>query len=187
MKREDLTKLGLTDETVVDGIMKLHGLDIEAHKARITTLQSQYDTAAAQLTEAGNTIEGFKAMKPDELKAAADDYKIKYEQAQTESTAKLLQIKQDHALERELRETYKVADLVAVKAHLKSEALKFNEADESFVGLKEQIEPLKEKHGSYFSDTTPPPVITAGGNHTSVLGDKMVDAMRAAARLPAVK
>lgn len=169
MKREDLKKLlgeSATDETI-DKIMSMNGSDIEAHKTKAIDLQKLLDVANGQLTEAGKTIEGFKALKPDELKAAADDYKAKWEQAQTEHAAELLKIKQNTALEKQLKETFKVKDseLVAVKARIKADAIKFNEADETFVGLKEQIDPLKEPHPYYFTDGKEPPRIVTGGSN----------------------
>jgi len=77
-----------------------------------------------------------------------------------------------------------IEGVVAVKAHLKSDGIKYNEKDDTFVGLKEQIEPLKESHGAYFADFTPPPQFTAGGNNKSILGDPQLNAMRKAAGLP---
>lgn len=187
MKREDLTKLGLTDDTVIDAIMAAHGKDIEAHKNKNATAQTEIDGLKSQLTEANTAIEGFKKLDVDGIKAAADEYKTKYEQAQTEAAAQVLKIKQDHALERDLKETYKVADLVAVRAHLKADGIKFNEADETFIGLKEQIEPLKEKHSSYFSDYVEPPKITTGGNNQPVTTDAFDAAMRKGAQIPTPK
>jgi hypothetical protein len=72
---------------------------------------------------------------------------------------------------------------VAVKAHLKADGIKFDDKAETFIGLKEQIEPLKESHGAYFSDFKEPPRITAGGNNQSVVGDAFENAMRKAAGL----
>ncbi len=162
MKREQLKELGLED-AAIDKVMALNGADIEKQKAALDTAKTEADALKAQLAEANTAIEGFKKLDVDGIKAAADEYKTKYEQAQAESAAALLKVKQEHALERELKETFKVADLVAVKAHLKADGIKFNDKDETFVGLKEQLDPLKESHGAYFLDQKPTPQITAGG------------------------
>src|SRR5687767_3506822 len=95
MKREDLKKLhgdSATDD-LLDKIMGLHGSDIESHKTKVTDLTTQLETAQGQLTEANTTIEGFKKLKPEELQAAADDYKAKWEQAQTDAKTQLAQVK----------------------------------------------------------------------------------------------
>ena len=80
MKRDDLKALGLEDG-VIDSIMALNGKAIETHKAAAQTAQAELETVKGQLAEAGATIESFKALKPEELKAAADDWKAKAEQA----------------------------------------------------------------------------------------------------------
>ena len=182
MKREQLKELGLED-AAIDKVMALNGADIEKQKAALDTAKTEADALKAQLAEANTAIEGFKKLDVDGIKAAADEYKTKYEQAQAESAAALLKVKQEHALERELKETFKVADLVAVKAHLKADGIKFNDKDETFVGLKEQLDPLKEKHGAYFLDQKPTPQITAGGNSQPIAGDAFDLAMRKGAGL----
>ena len=183
MKREDLKKLELSDEAI-DKIMAMHGADVEKFKTSVDTSKQETDGLKAQLLEASKQIEGFKGLDIEGVKKSADEWKTKAEQAQAESASAIMKVKQEHALERELKETFKVADFVAVKAHLKSDGIKYNEKDDTFVGLKEQIEPLKESHGSYFGDFTPPPQFTAGANNKSILGDPQLNAMRKAAGLP---
>lgn len=185
MKTEDLIALGLTQE-IADKVFALHGKDIEAHKASVTTLQTELDTAKAQLTEAGITIESFKAMKPDELKAAADDYKAKFEQATTEAAKQLASLKFDHALESALAGA-KAKNPKAVQALLSKDALKFNEADGSIIGLNEQLEKIKSENDYLFADSTPAPKIVTGARSQSIIGDPQMDAMRKAAGLPLPK
>jgi hypothetical protein len=185
MKKEDLIALGVTEEQA-DKIFALHGKGIAKLQADAETAKTEAETLATQLTEANKQIESFKGMNIDQIKATADEYKTKFETAQTEHAAQLLKIKQDNALEKALKETYKVADLVAVKAHLKADGIKFNEKDDSFVGLEEQIKPLKETHGAYFTDDKTP-VIVAGGQSHSVIGDPVINAVRQAAGLSVTK
>ena len=182
MKREQLKELGLED-AAIDKIMSIHGADIEKQKTALDTAKTEADGYKSQLDEANKQIDSFKGLDVDGIKKAADDWKAKAETATAEAAAQVLKIKQEHALERELRDTFKVADAVAVKAHLKSDGIKFNEADETFIGLKEQIEPLKEKHGAYFLDQKPTPQITAGGNSQPIAGDAFDLAMRKGAGL----
>lgn len=172
MKREDLTKLGLTDESVLDAIMALHGKDIESHKAALITAQSQVETLTGQLKEAGATIESFKAMKPEELKAAADDYKAKFEQAQADATKQVAALKFDHALDSALSGA-KARNPKAVKALLDAAALKYNEADGSIIGLKEQLEKVKSENDYLFADETPTPKIVAGGKPQTTITDAL--------------
>lgn len=180
MKREDLKVLELSDE-VIDKVMALHGAGIESHKSQLTTAQAEVETLKAQLTEAGATIESFKAMKPDELKAAADEYKVKLEQAQTESASQLAALKFDHALDGALAAA-KAKNTKAVQALLSRDALKLND-DGSILGLKEQLEKIKSENDYLFADTKEPPKIVTGGKSQSVLSDPMMDAVRKGAGL----
>jgi chromosome segregation ATPase len=181
MKREDLKALGLED-AAIDAIMKFHGQDIETLKANNTTLLTERDTFKGQLDEASQAIESFKAMKPNELKAAADEWKMKAEKAQTDAVAQVAKVKFDYALDNELKNTYKARDIVAVRAHLKAEAIQY--ADDKFIGLKEQIEPLKASSDFLFeNDAPPPPRIVSGGGNQPVIGDVVTNAMRTAAGL----
>ena len=162
MKKEDLTALGISDD-IADKVFALHGQGLEPFKTKITELQSQFDTANAQLTEANTQIEKFKGMKPEELQAAADDYKTKWEQAQEDAKTQLAQVKFDHALEKELK-SWKVKDPADVIPHLKRDTLKLGE-DGKFIGLKEQLEPLKSAKDYLFEGTKPTPKIVTGGEN----------------------
>ena len=98
MKREDLKALELSDE-VIDQIMKLHGQDVEGQKSSLTQAQQTIDDLKNQVKVAGETIEGFKKLDVDGIKAAADEWKLKAEQAEAEANEKIAGLKFDHALE----------------------------------------------------------------------------------------
>lgn len=162
MKREDLTKLGLTDDAVIDKIMALHGSDIEAHKTKLTAVEAERDGLRTQLTEASQTIDGFKALNIDQIKAAADEWKAKAEKATADAAAQMSALKFDHALEAALTGE-KAKNLKAVRALLQMDALKLNEADGSILGLKEQIEKVKADNDYLFDSGEPAPQLTLGG------------------------
>ena len=186
MKKEDLLKLGIDEKTVFQ-IFAIHGKDLEKMKTSVSQITTERDALKTQLTEAGATIEGFKKLKPEELQAAADDYKAKWEQAQTESAAQLASLKFDHALDSALTSA-KAKNPKAVSALLSKDALKFNEADGSIIGLKEKLEAIQKDNDYLFASDVPPPppppVIVKGGNSQSVLGSTFADAARRGAKLP---
>ena len=182
MNKKDLIALGVSEE-IADQVVILHGKDIEGHKTKLTTLQTELDGAKAQLTEAGTAIEGFKKLDVDGIKAAADDWKAKAEQAQRDAVAQLSELKFSHALESSLAGA-KVKNSKAVQALLSKDALKFNEADGSIIGLKEQLEKIKSENDYLFDDGTPTPKIVAGGNSKSVINDSVISTARKAAGLP---
>jgi hypothetical protein len=92
-------------------------------------------------------------------------------------------LKFDHALDGALSGA-KAKNPKAVKALLSSDALKYNEADGSIVGLNEQLEKIKSENDYLFADAKEPPKIIAGGNNQSVVGDLQLEAMRKGAGLP---
>lgn len=182
MKRDDLTKLGLTDDAMIDKIMALHGSDIETHKAKLTTASTELEGIKAQLTEANKAIEGFKGLNVDQIKASADEWKAKAEKAATDAAAQVSQMRFDHALDGALADA-KAKNAKAVRALLSSDALKLNE-DGTILGLKEQLDKIKSEADYLFTSDTPTPKIVTGGTTQSVLGDPSVIAMRKAAGLP---
>ena len=181
MKREDLKAQGLTDEQI-EMVMTAHGKDVSKHQADLAAAQAEAATLKSQLTEAGTAIESFKAMKPDELKAAADEWKSKAEQAQADAQKQVASLKFDYALDGALVGA-KAKNAKAVKALLDASVLKIND-DGSILGLKEQLEKVKGENDYLFDSETPLPRIVTRGNSQSVLGDKTVEAARAAAGLP---
>lgn len=183
MKREDLTKLGLTDDAVIDKIMALHGSDIEAHKTRLTAAEGERDGLKSQLDEATRTIDGFKALNIDQIKAAADEWKAKAEKASADAAAQVSALKFDHALEAALTGE-KAKNMKAVKALLQMDALKLNEADGSILGLKEQLEKVKADNDYLFTSDNPDPTLTLGGGNQPVQMSSFEAAARKGAGLP---
>jgi len=177
MNKKDLEKIGLAKEAlekaglsedVLDKIIVEHGKDIEKHKQQIATAESERDQVKTQLEDANKQIADFKTLDVDKIKQAATDWEAKAKQTETEAKANLLAVKRKHALERELRDTYGVVDDVAVMARLNQDKITYDEKDNTFSGLKEQVDPLKEKYGSYFSessnDNDPDPKLVKGTN-----------------------
>jgi hypothetical protein len=176
MKREDLEKLGLTKEQI-DAIMAENGKDIEKFKTDAQSAKTEADTAKAQLVEANKTIEGFKAMNIDQIKASADDYKAKFEQAQADAAAQVAQLKFDHALDGALTGA-KAKNSKEVKVHLDVEALRkaFNDKDGTIPGLEDQLKKVKESAGHLFEDEVKDPSIVLGGGNHSVLSSSFMSA-----------
>jgi hypothetical protein len=176
MKREDLKKLGLADD-VIDSIMGLHGADIEAHKAKIAELEP----LKAQLDAANKQIEDFKGLKIDEIQAAANDYKAKFEKAQTDAAAQLAQVKFDHALDGALKDA-KAKNPKAVKALLSTDGLKLAD-DGTIAGLNDRLEKIRTENDYLFDGDVKTPRLVTKTNNQNVLNDPQLDAMRKAAGL----
>lgn len=183
MKREDLKKLlsdAATDE-ILDKIMALHGSDIENYKTKLSTTETEVKGLKDQLKDANTQIESFKSMDIEAIKKAATDWEAKAKQAETDAAAKVAALKFDHALDGALGGA-KAKNPKAVKALLNMEGLKFNDADGSIVGLKEQLETVKKDNAYLFNDETQPPTIVAGAT-PPVTSDAFTAALRKGAGL----
>jgi predicted nucleic acid-binding Zn-ribbon protein len=181
MKREDLKKLGIEDE-VIDKIMAMNGQDIESHKTKLTTAQTELKASQDQLKEANQQIEKFKGMDVESIQKAADEWKTKAEKAEQAASEQITKLKFDHALESALSDA-KAKNPKAVKALLNTEGLKLNE-DGSILGLKEQLETITKENDYLFESENPTPKIVTVGNNKTVVGDAVVNAAREAAGLP---
>ena len=181
MKREDLAKLGL-DDTAIDAVMALNGKAIEANKTAAANATAELETTKAQLTEANTVIESFKAMKPEELQAAANNWKAKYEQAEKDFGTKLATMQFETELDTALAGA-KVKNAKAVKALLSSDDLR--DAAGKFIPerLASQIEKIKTEADYLFESDVKLPELVKGGNNQSVVSDAFTDAMRKGANL----
>lgn len=162
MKREFLKELGLTDEQI-DKIMAENGKDIEKYKTLAETKEAELKQVKQQLEEANAQIEKFKDMDIESIKAAADDYKQKYEKAKEEAQREIEQIKFNYAIEKALTDA-KARNVKAVKALLDLDNLKLT--DEKILGLDEQLAKIKEENSFLFESDDkkePPKFIRPGG------------------------
>lgn len=182
MKREDLEKIEGLSKDAIDKIMALHGQDIEVHKSKLATAQTEIDGLKKQLTEAGTTIEGFKKLDIEGVKKSADEWKTKAEQAQADAQKQIAQLRFDNALDGALTGA-KAKNAKAVKALLNAETLKLNEADGSIIGLKEQLEKIQSENDYLFEGNTKTPEIVSKTNNQNVLTDPVIASARKAAGL----
>lgn len=182
MNKDDLKKLGIEDDDLIQKIIVLHGKDIEAHKTSLTEANTTIDNLKQQLTDANKQIESFKGMDVEGIKKAADEWKTKAETAEQEAQKQIQALKFDHALDQALAGA-KARNPKAVRALLEVENLKLNEADGSIIGLEDQLKKVKESNDFLFESDNPDPKVVAGGKNKPVLTDAVVLAARKAAGL----
>lgn len=180
MKREDLKALELSDEAI-DAVMKLHGKDVEDHKAKLAETDQSIKDLQKQVEDAGKTIEGFKKLDPEAIQKEADEWKAQAEKAKAEAQETIQKLKFEHALDATLSGA-KAKNPKAVKALLDMEALKLTD-DGSIVGLKEQIEKVQSENDYLFDSDTPAPKVVAGVQGKTINLDSMTAAARKAAGL----
>lgn len=174
MKREELKALlgDKADDAVIDKIMEMNGKDIQRHQDAATKAGNDLQAAKDQLIEANKQIDAFKEMKPEDLKKAAEDWKSKYDKAVADHADAEKKRLFDAALEKGLTEA-KAKNVKTVTPLLDLNGLKYNEADGSLVGLKEQLEKIKADENNNFlfnledGDDAPPQIVTGGKTNSS--------------------
>ena len=181
MTREFLKTLGIEDKSVIDSIMEENGKDINTEKTKF----GDYETLKTQLSDANKKIEEFGKLDFDGVKAMADDYKAKFEQAQADSKKQLDELRFNHALDSALGGA-KAKNIKAVRALLETDKLKLNK-DGSLTGLSEQLEKIKSENDYLFeTENAPSPAPHfLGGSHGTPSGADD-DAIRTIMGLPPI-
>jgi hypothetical protein len=181
MTREFLKSLGIEDKAVIDSIMGENGKDINAEKTKF----GDYETLKTQLSDANKKIEEFGKLDFDGVKAMADDYKAKFEQAQADGKKQLDELRFNHALDSALGGA-KAKNIKAVKALLETDKLKLNK-DGSLTGLSEQLDKIKSENDYLFemeNSPSPAPHFLGGSHGAPSSADD--DAVRAIMGLPPI-
>jgi hypothetical protein len=182
MNKEDLKKLGVVDDEIIQKIIVEHGKDIEKHKASIITAQTEVGGLREQLNAANVQIEKIKSMDIEGMKVAANDWKQKAEAAQTKADEQIAAMKFDYALESHLTKSG-AKNNKAVRALLQQDGMKLTD-DGSIVGLKEQLEKIQTENDYLFVSKTPVPVIITGTqSQPPTSSDPIIIAARKAAGL----
>lgn len=195
MKNEELKKLELSDEQI-KAVQKIHGLDIEAKKSEIETLKVESETLTTegkkltkQLAEFEKTIKGLKDVDEeglqkaiDDLQTKSDDLKSELKQSKADAKTEIDKFKFDSALKKTLEDDYGAKDAQDIIHRLKYDDIKLT--DEGFVGLKEQITPLKEKVDYLFTaEEETKPKFSTKLKSKSIVGDALTDSIMEGAGL----
>ena len=180
MKREFLQNFKVGDQSfgkeIIDAILDENSRDIAAAKKPF----ADYETIKTQLDEAQKTIEGFKSQDIDSIKAAAEEWKVKYNQA-IEAHQKQMD---DLAFDGVLKDAITAAkgrNVTAIRALLDIDALKTskNQADD----INTAILDLKKDSSYLFESEQLPPPYARGAGHQTVPFDTQTAAIRSAAGL----
>lgn len=139
-----LEGIGVTDAETVKAITEAYAADIKAEQDTAATIQKSLDTANA-------TIQSYKDMDIDGIKASVEDYKQKLEQSEKDRKAfeyqtKLGQYVKTLGLRDEIYEQY-VARLLTEKG------LQFD--GDKLVGADDVLKPFRESHADAFQPTEP--------------------------------
>lgn len=121
MTKEELQALELTEEQIKE-VFKINGKDIEKAKGDLKAKETELEDTKKLLADANKEIEDFKELDVEGIKARADDYKEKFEAAETKAKEELERVQFEHDLENAIRDS-KAKNVKAVKALLDVESL----------------------------------------------------------------
>ena len=158
LTKEFLKTAGLTDEQI-DSIFAERGKEITAEKEKFDQLQKNYTEATEQLKKANDTINSFKDINVDEIKANVEKYRTEAEQAKADHENYIKQQEFDKVLESGLTQA-KAKNLKAVKALLDIETLKNSQNIND--DIKSQLEKIKTDNEFLFETGKPDYKMTTG-------------------------
>lgn len=149
-----LEGIGITDENIVKSITETYTADIKAEKDVSAGIQQSLDTANA-------TIQSYKDMDIDGIKASVEEYKQKWEKSEADRKAfehktKLGQYVKGLGLRDDVYEQH-------VTSLLMEKGLKFD--GDKLIGGDDIVSAFRESHKDAFADSEPKPkfVDSAGG------------------------
>lgn len=136
MKKDDLLKLGLSEEQI-DGVFKLNGLDVNAEKEKAEAVKKERDALQGKLKEANAVIEKTKELDVEKIQESANEWQKKAQEFEQQ----LIQTRNNATLDKKLS-GYKSHDAETLKKLLDFESLTFDGKDVK--GLDEQVKALQE-------------------------------------------
>jgi len=167
LTKDFLKTAGVTDEQI-EMIFAERGKEITAEKEKYEQSQKNYAEITEQLKKANETIDGFKNINVDEIKANVEKYKAEAEQMKADHENYVKTQEFDTTLNSVLSEA-KAKNLKAVRALLDIEKLKGSQNIND--DIKTQLETIRKDNEYLFENATPAPTMTAGTDGKSVTTD----------------
>ena len=165
MKKEDLLAQGLTEEQVAF-VMAENGKDINNVRVKLQTAETERDTYKAQLDTANTTIQSYKDMDIEGIKASASNWEAKYNTDIQALQAQIAQQAYEHELEKFVDGYQFTSNLVKEAVVMQLKAKEFKLDNGKLLGADDFMKQLKEANPSAFADGGKTPTITLPGTNT---------------------
>lgn len=148
MKKEDLIKLGLTEEQA-EKVAEVFAEELKGFipKFRFDEVNEAKKRLEEDLKKRDQQLEELKKLNPEKLQEEINRLQEENKQAQKQYEEELNKIKLENAIEKALISA-KAKNIKAVKALLDLEKIKLN--GEELIGLKEQLDNLQKAEDSKF-------------------------------------
>ena len=174
MKKEDLEKLGLTEEQIAE-IQKLNGLDIKREQDKAKDIETERDTFKQQLETTQESLKEFEGIDVKDLQSKIETLNNDIETQKQEYEAQIAERDFNSLLDSHIN-SFGARNSKAVKALLDIETLKASKNQEA--DIKTAIEQCQKDNDYLFGATEPinNPTAPTGGNS----GGEGMDAFKAA-------
>ena len=151
MKKEELQKLGLTEEQINE-VFKMNGLDVNGAKGELENAKKELEDYKAQFTSTQAELKKLQELKPEELSKQVSDLNEKLASQKADFEKQIA----DRNFNDLLAKTVTTAggrEAKAIMPFLDIEALKASKNQEA--DIKSAIEAVKGEHDYLFASTEP--------------------------------
>lgn len=151
MKKEELQKLGLTEEQINE-VFKMNGLDVNGAKGELENAKKELENYKAQFTSTQAELKKLQELKPEELSKQVSDLNEKLASQKADFEKQIA----DRNFNDLLAKTVTTAggrEAKAIMPFLDIEALKASKNQEA--DIKMAIEAVKSEHDYLFASTEP--------------------------------
>jgi len=151
MKKEELQKLGLTDEQINE-VFKMNGQDVNNAKGELENAKKELEDYKAQFTSTQAELKKLQELKPEELSKQVSDLNEKLASQKADFEKQIA----DRNFNDLLAKTVTTAggrEAKAIMPFLDIEALKASKNQEA--DIKTAIEAVKGEHDYLFASTEP--------------------------------
>lgn len=174
MKKEDLQKLGLTDEQINE-VFKMNGLDVNGAKGELENAKKELENYKSQFTSTQAELKKLQELKPEELSKQVSDLNEKLATQKADFEKQIADRNFNDLLSKSVA-TAGGREAKAIIPFLDVEALKTSQNQET--DIKSAIEAVKKDHDYLFTSNEPVknPVSSTQGNGST--GDTGLDFAR---------
>ena len=151
MKKEELQKLGLTDEQINE-VFKMNGQDVNSAKGELENAKKELEDYKAQFTSTQAELKKLQELKPEELSKQVSDLNEKLASQKADFEKQIADRNFNDLLAKSVT-TAGGREAKAIMPFLDIEALKASKNQET--DIKTAIEAVKSEHDYLFASTEP--------------------------------
>lgn len=151
MKKEELQKLGLTEEQINE-VFKMNGLDVNGAKGELENAKKELENYKSQFTSTQAELKKLQELKPEELSKQVSDLNEKLATQKADFEKQIADRNFNDLLTKSVA-TAGGREAKAIMPFLDIEALKASKNQEA--DIKTAIETVKSEHDYLFTSTEP--------------------------------